>query len=264
MMLKWKAHFLAFLSVLLIFSCAGNNEDQELTDILTPDEIAEDVNQSGDPGDNLDELPTDPEAKEESSEDNPIADSEDDVEEEKQPSVADQDAEPGADQETPPVADAEPKVEPKHPVEKEIQVDPKLPNFLLTHAQRSKFVVVVKKSEQKAYWIEKGKLTNNYEISSGTPKDDTPVGIYSITRMHYKYTSKKYKARMDRAIFFHGGYALHATYGKNIKILGPRDDKHQGYGHSHGCVRQSPDDADDLYSRVKFHGARNVTIVVMK
>jgi lipoprotein-anchoring transpeptidase ErfK/SrfK len=263
-MLKWKAYSIALLSMILFSACAGSNEDQELTDILTPDEIAEDVNESGDPGDDLDQPPTDPAAKTEDSEDSQVAESESDAEKgEDKSDVANQEVNQ-EEEENPPVAEAEPVEEPKLPAQTEIQADPSLPSFLLAHAKRSKLVVVVKKSEQKAYWMEKGKLTNSYEISSGAPKYDTPVGIYSITRMHYKYTSRKYKARMDRAIFFHGGYALHATYGKNIKILGPRHDKYRGYGHSHGCVRQSPDDADDLYSRVRFHGARNVTVVILK
>lgn len=246
-MLMWKRVLLVGMFSLALASCAGNQDETELTDVLTPDEIAEDIEKSGDPGEDLTEAPQDPEAdiaesEEDKADDQTLADNEQ--------TDTDEDNE-----------DAEPPVVVEKTHTKPVEVDANVPSFLRAHALRSKFVVVVNKSKQRLYWLEKGKLTNEYKISSGSPGYDTPVGVYSITRMHAKYVSKKYKARMDDAIFFHGGYAVHATYGKNISLLGPRSDR-KGYGYSHGCVRQSPQNADDLFQRVKFHGAKNVTIVV--
>ncbi len=246
-MLLWKRMLLMGACFVALANCAGNQDDVELADVLTPEEIAEDVEKSGDPGEDLNEAPQDPEAE--------IAESEGDTAEEQ--TTAENEPEETENEE----GSAEPPVIVEKPLPKPIEIDANLPSTLKPHALRSKFVVVVHKSKQRLYWIEKGKLTNEYKISSGMPGYNTPAGIYSITRMHAKYVSKKYKARMDDAIFFHGGYALHATYGKNISLLGPRYDR-KGYGYSHGCVRQSPQNADDLFQRVKFHGAKNVTIVI--
>jgi len=74
--------------------------------------------------------------------------------------------------------------------------------------------------------------------------------------MEYTWTSTIYDARMDRAIFFNGGIALHATYDGNISLLGTRQ--------SHGCIRQSPENADILYALVKQYGQSNTVIIVQE
>lgn len=249
--------FLFTLALVATFpSCAG--EAPELADILTPQEIAEDLKQSGDPGENLDAPPTGP--TEEAVAPEPVV-------EEK---VAEKDSAESAEEPAEETEIAEEEIElPQEaptPAPKPIFVEkPKLPENLALHGNRSRLVIVVDRSEQRLYVIEKGELTRKWLISSGAPGMGTPDGIYPITRMHKKYTSKQFKARMDDAIFFFEGYALHATYGSNIKLLGPRKEKSaQLFGHSHGCVRQDPPDAAELFELARYHGARNVTIVIQK
>lgn len=279
MWMQFRKNFFFFgIFSLALASCAGN-EDAELTDILTPDQLSEEIQKSGDPGEDLNEPPLDPEAQDLDSQetagepnahqgdsnenDSPnqnMADRSESPDDLIDQPVQEDDSESVA---LPKKDDQEQAQEPikKRPNGREFEIDDNVPSFLRAHAFKNRMVVVVDKSLQKAFWIEKGKLTNQYKISSGDRGYDTPVGTYPITRMHARYVSKQYKARMDDAIFFYEGYAIHATYGKNIKLLGPRSDA-KGFGYSYGCVRQSPENADDLFHRVKFHGAKNVNIVV--
>ena len=83
----------------------------------------------------------------------------------------------------------------------------------------------------------------------------TPVGSftpYSLQRMHY---SRLYDdTPMPYSIFFHGGYAIHAT--TEIRSLGRPV--------SHGCVRLSPDNARSLFELVQSHGPQNTTIEIVR
>ena len=57
---------------------------------------------------------------------------------------------------------------------------------------------------------------------------------------------------MPHSVFFHGGYAVHAT--PHVRNLGRPA--------SHGCVRLHPDDASDFYHLVEAVGASNTSIVI--
>jgi hypothetical protein len=116
-------------------------------------------------------------------------------------------------------------------------------------------IVVSKAIPQHLTVYEDGVATMSWPVSTGAKGYGTPSGTFTVKRMHFTYTSRKYNARMDRAIFFNGGIALHQTYGNNIRLLGTPQ--------SHGCVRQSPADGDRLFALVKKYGAGN-TIVVVK
>lgn len=115
-------------------------------------------------------------------------------------------------------------------------------------------IVVTKAVPQHLDIYEDGVKTMSWAVSTGAKGYDTPKGTFTVKRMHYTYTSKKYRARMDRAIFFNGGIALHQTYGNNIALLGTPQ--------SHGCVRQSPENGDKLFKLVKQYGAGNTIVVV--
>lgn len=233
-----------FLAVVVsLSSCAG--ADPELADILTPQQIAEDLEKSGDPGEDLDAAPADPSFT---------------VPAQELPGISGEEPEQAEDFQNVPLPPPRPQF-PWDSADSE-SVKPKLPAHLAAHGARNRLVIVVDKSEQHLYLIEQGRLTNSWDVSTGMPGEDTPNGAFPVTRQYYRYVSKQYKARMDRAIFFFEGVALHATYGENIRLLGPRKDRKVGYGYSRGCVRQSPERADFLWDRVKFHGARNVTIIV--
>jgi len=93
-----------------------------------------------------------------------------------------------------------------------------------------------------------------WEVSTGREGYDTPTGNfqpYLLKPMHY--SSKYENAPMPNSIFFHGGYAIHATY----------DIKHLGRPASHGCVRLSPQDAKWLYRLIKEHGKENTYIQIV-
>ena len=84
----------------------------------------------------------------------------------------------------------------------------------------------------------------------------TPTGSFKPTRMHEMWYSRKYdNAPMPHSVFFHGGYAVHAT--DAVKRLGRPA--------SHGCVRLHPDDAADFYALVEGLRRRPTpSIVIVK
>lgn len=92
-----------------------------------------------------------------------------------------------------------------------------------------------------------------WDVSTGRKGYSTPRGVYQpyhMVKMHY---SRKYdNAPMPNSIFFHGGYAIHATDALN-KLGRPA---------SHGCVRLHPQNAKWLYRIVSEYGKENTTIVV--
>ena len=59
---------------------------------------------------------------------------------------------------------------------------------------------------------------------------------------------------MPFAIFFKGGYAVHATY----------ETKRLGRPASHGCVRLSPNNAATFYQLANRNGLSNTRIVITR
>ncbi len=100
---------------------------------------------------------------------------------------------------------------------------------------------------------EHGKTKHVWKISSGRRGYYTPTGSYRpqwMTRMHY---SKKYdNAPMPHSVFFHRGYAIHATYATGAL----------GRPASHGCIRLSPSNAKTFYKLVGRHGKARTRIAV--
>lgn len=98
-----------------------------------------------------------------------------------------------------------------------------------------------------------GKTAHVWKISSGRKGYITPRGSYRpqwMSRMHY---SKKYdNAPMPHSVFFHGGYAIHATYATGAL----------GRPASHGCIRLSPSNAKKFYSLVSKHGKAATRIAI--
>lgn len=84
----------------------------------------------------------------------------------------------------------------------------------------------------------------SWKISSGRSGYRTPTGTYRpqwMNRMHY---SKQYdNAPMPHSVFFHRGYAVHATYATG-RLGAPA---------SHGCIRLSPRNARTFFNLVKKH-----------
>lgn len=85
-----------------------------------------------------------------------------------------------------------------------------------------------------------------WKVSTGAAGHRTPTGNYKPYRVHRHWWSRQYdNAPMHWALFFHRGYAIHATdYTRNL-----------GVPASHGCVRLHPANAAKLFGLVKKYGA---------
>lgn len=125
--------------------------------------------------------------------------------------------------------------------------------FFTTTSQAAVVDVRIDLSKQKMDVIVAGYHEFTWDISSARRGYETPTGRFRpnwMTPMHY---SEQYEySPMPHSIFFHQGYAIHAT--NEVKRLGRPA--------SHGCVRLSPDNARILYNLVELYGMRETKIVV--
>jgi lipoprotein-anchoring transpeptidase ErfK/SrfK len=124
--------------------------------------------------------------------------------------------------------------------------------ILFTEIARAEVDIVIDVSEQRMY-VETPIDYYEWDVSTGRKGYSTPRGIYQpylLKPMHY--SSKYENAPMPNSIFFHGGYAIHATEAIN----------NLGRPASHGCVRLHPQNARWLYQIVKEYGKENVFIIV--
>lgn len=118
----------------------------------------------------------------------------------------------------------------------------------------NKIVAQIDISEQRMNVLVDGRPTFEWKVSTAGKGYVTPTGSFKPTRMHEMWYSRKYdNAPMPHSVFFHGGYAVHAT--NQIKRLGQPA--------SHGCIRLHPNDAADFYQLVQAFGASNTSIVIV-
>jgi lipoprotein-anchoring transpeptidase ErfK/SrfK len=121
-------------------------------------------------------------------------------------------------------------------------------------AEASTVVATVDVSSQTMQVSIAGRPAYEWKVSTAGRGYRTPRGSFKPTRMHKMWYSRKYdNAPMPHSIFFHGGYAVHAT--DAVKRLGQPA--------SHGCVRLHPQHASSLFGLVKEYGAANTTIVIV-
>lgn len=121
-------------------------------------------------------------------------------------------------------------------------------------AANAEVFITVIKSEQRMI-VETPTDRFVWKVSTGRSGYNTPVGMYQpylLKNMHY--SSKYENAPMPNSIFFHGGYAIHATY----------DVKRLGRPASHGCVRLSPQNAKWLFRLVSEFGKENTFIEIVE
>jgi lipoprotein-anchoring transpeptidase ErfK/SrfK len=117
----------------------------------------------------------------------------------------------------------------------------------------SKVVAHVDISDQRMEVSVNGRPTFEWKVSTARKGYVTPIGSYKPTRLEEMWYSKKYdNSPMPHSVFFHGGYAVHAT--NAVKRLGTPA--------SHGCVRLHPNDAADFYELVQAFGSANTSIVI--
>ena len=92
-----------------------------------------------------------------------------------------------------------------------------------------------------------------WKVSTGKSGFETPTGAYKPTWLDIDHRSKTYDdAAMPFAVFFTGGYAIHAT--DAVARLGKPA--------SHGCVRLAPANAAMFFDLVDTYGKWNTRIVV--
>lgn len=126
--------------------------------------------------------------------------------------------------------------------------------ILLIMDAKADVFITVDKSTQRMY-VETPTDSFEWNVSTARPGYHTPTGDfqpYLLESMHY--SSKYDNAPMPNSIFFHGGYAIHATY----------DVKHLGRPASHGCIRLSPQNAKWLYQIVKENGKDTTYIRILE
>lgn len=113
--------------------------------------------------------------------------------------------------------------------------------------------VRISKSEQLMRVYVGEQLTYQFKVSTAARGYKTPLGNYSIKRMHTMWYSRKYdNAPMPYALFFTGGWAVHGT--TSVGALGRPA--------SHGCIRLHPANAQTLFRLVSSYGKASTRIVV--
>jgi len=117
----------------------------------------------------------------------------------------------------------------------------------------AKLIAKVDISSQTMVVTHNGRVKYKWPVSTGRKGYSTPTGSYSAKWLSRHHKSRKYNnAPMPYAVFYHRGYAVHATY----------DTKRLGRVASHGCVRLSPENAAKFFALVKKTGNSNTRIVV--
>jgi lipoprotein-anchoring transpeptidase ErfK/SrfK len=93
-----------------------------------------------------------------------------------------------------------------------------------------------------------------WTVSTGATGYTTPTGNYQPTWLSRHHRSRQYdNAPMPWAVFFHNGYAVHATF----------DLANLGRPASHGCVRLAPEDAAVFFELVRTVSMDNTEIVIV-
>jgi lipoprotein-anchoring transpeptidase ErfK/SrfK len=102
---------------------------------------------------------------------------------------------------------------------------------------------------------EDGFVKYRWKVSTARNGYVTPTGSWSAKWLSRDHRSRKYdNAPMPYAIFFKGGYAVHATY----------DVKRLGRPASHGCIRLHPSNAATFFSLAQKYGLKNTKVVITR
>lgn len=104
--------------------------------------------------------------------------------------------------------------------------------------------------------VNKAGLARTYmwKVSTGKAGYRTPTGAWSPTWLSRNHWSKTYDAPMPFAVFFHRGYAVHAT--DAVAKLGQPA--------SHGCIRLHKDNAALFFELVDTYGKANTKITITR
>lgn len=125
--------------------------------------------------------------------------------------------------------------------------------FSSASAFAAKLIASVDISTQTMVVRQNGMVKYKWPVSTGRKGYSTPTGSYSAKWLSRHHRSRKYNnAPMPYAVFYHRGYAVHATY----------DTKRLGRPASHGCVRLAPENAAKFFALVQQVGNSNTRIVI--
>src|SRR5262249_35840910 len=129
--------------------------------------------------------------------------------------------------------------------------------FSIFTQSRAQIIATVSLSQQEMFLeVQQGGRTTTaliWKVSTGRKGLETPQGSFKPTWLDADHKSDEYEdAPMPYAVFFSGGYAVHAT--EFTKRLGTRA--------SHGCVRLSLENAQTFFNLVKTYGMTNTKIVI--
>jgi len=126
--------------------------------------------------------------------------------------------------------------------------------LLLVPAAASADVVArISKSGQTMDVYVQGMHTYSWPVSTGRGRYATPSGTFRPQRLERRWYSTRYSgAPMHYAVFYSGGYAIHAT--TEVGRLGQTA--------SHGCVRLAPGHAREFFALVRSYGAKRTRITI--
>ena len=122
-------------------------------------------------------------------------------------------------------------------------------------AEASTLIAKISISSQTMTVTENGFVKYRWKVSTARNGYVTPTGSWRAKWLSRDHRSRKYdNAPMPFAVFFNGGYAVHATF----------DLKRLGRPASHGCVRLHPDNAAQFFSLTRQAGLANTRVVITR
>ncbi|MEK1933417.1 MAG: L,D-transpeptidase [Pararhizobium sp.] len=125
----------------------------------------------------------------------------------------------------------------------------------LPSAFAANLIANVSLSSQTMTVSQNGIVRHRWKVSTARKGYVTPQGSWSAKWLSRNHRSRKYDdAPMPYAVFFNGGYAVHATF----------DLKRLGRPASHGCIRLHPENAAEFFSLASQYGLKNTKIVVTR
>lgn len=127
--------------------------------------------------------------------------------------------------------------------------------FQPVYASAASLVANINIGSQTMTVSQNGVVKYHWKVSTARRGYSTPTGSYGAKWASRNHRSRKYNnAPMPFAIFFKGGYAVHATF----------DLKRLGRPASHGCIRLHPDNAAQFFSMATRQGLGNTRIVITR
>ncbi|WP_037076880.1 L,D-transpeptidase [Neorhizobium vignae] len=127
--------------------------------------------------------------------------------------------------------------------------------FFAPAAFSASLVASVSLSSQTMTVEQDGVVVYEWKVSTARPGYSTPTGNWGAKWLSRDHRSRKYdNAPMPYAVFYNGGYAVHATF----------ETKRLGRPASHGCIRLHPENAATFFSLASRHGVSNTRIVVSR